>query len=211
MTLKLFYQDPYMYECEARVISINGFDIIVDKTVFFAFSGGQESDDGTINNIHVKLARAEGKEIVYTLDSEPDFSAGDTVKISIDSNKRCRLMRLHSATHVIWFLFKEKTGISKLIGSNVDAGKGRLDYEYRESIAQFLPQLEEEANRLFLEKIEIKSYNDAKDPAKRLWQCNEWICPCSGTHVRNTGEIGRIKLKRKNIGAGKERIEIMLD
>ena len=210
MSVKLFYQDPYMYECEARVISINGLDIIVDKTVFFAFSGGQASDSGTINNIPVKTARIEGEEIVYTLGNEPNFRIGDMVKVVIDSNKRNKLMRLHSATHIVWFLFKEKTGISKLIGSNIDESKGRLDYEYHESIASFLPGLEERANKLFLENIGIKAYNDAKDPAKRLWQCNEWVCPCSGTHVRNTGEIGRIKLKRKNIGAGKERIEITL-
>ena len=70
--------------------------------------------------------------------------------------------------------------------------------------------LEEEANKIISEGVEIKTYWDENDKEKRKWECKGWICDCGGTHVSNTKEIGAIRLKRKNIGGGKERIEVML-
>ena len=53
MTTKLFWDDPYQTECTATVTEINGKKIKLDQTIFFAFSGGQSSDEGTINGIKV--------------------------------------------------------------------------------------------------------------------------------------------------------------
>lgn len=210
MTKKLFYEDPYKSECEATVVSMMGPEVTLDQTVFFAFSGGQASDSGSINDIPVKEATVSGDDIVYILDGMPSFKEGGKVTVKIDADKRKRLVRLHSAAHVVYFLFSEKTGINKLIGSNIDAEKARLDFESPEPISDFLPEIEKKANELFSQDKEIKTYPDESEPKKRWWECGEWKCPCGGTHARSTKEIGKIQLKRKNIGAGKERIEITL-
>ena len=104
----------------------------------------------------------------------------------------------------------EKIGLKKIIGSNVTEDKGRLDYEYPGSIAEILPDIESEANEMFNQNSEIKMYPDESDPNRRWWECKDWKVPCGGTHPRNTQEIGNVRLKRKNIGSGKERIEIYL-
>lgn len=211
-TIRLFWEDSYLKECEANVVKIENNKVILDKTIFYAFSGGQASDSGTINEIPVIEAFVSNDEIIYTLDRLPNFKIGDKVKVKIDWEKRYKIMKLHSAAHVIFFLFRDKTSIDKLIGSNVSEEKSRLDYAYAENISKFLTDLENEANELFCKNIPVKIYFDEKEGKKRIWEVptKGWKCPCGGTHVKNLNEIEKVKLKRKNLGKGKERIEITL-
>jgi alanyl-tRNA synthetase len=60
MTKKLFWEDPYMTECTAKVTSVEGRKVKLDQTIFFAFCGGQESDKGTIGGINVLTATKLG-------------------------------------------------------------------------------------------------------------------------------------------------------
>ena len=73
-----------------------------------------------------------------------------------------------------------------------------------------LPEVEKETNELISKGAEIKTYADPENPERRWWELGEWKCPCGGTHLKDAKEIGQIKLKRKNIGKAKERIEITL-
>jgi Ser-tRNA(Ala) deacylase AlaX len=209
-TTRLFWEDPYKTECEAKVLKVNDKEVVLDQTVFYAFSGGQASDTGSIDGIPVIEARKAGDEIIYILEAPPSFKEGDKVNIKIDWETRYKLMKLHAASHIIYFLVQNKTGLKKIIGSNVTVDKGRLDYEYPESISTILPEVQETANEQFNLDSGIKMYADADDPNKRWWECNDWKVPCGGTHPKSTQEIGNIRLKRKNIGSGKERIEIYL-
>jgi Ser-tRNA(Ala) deacylase AlaX len=212
-TLKLFWKDPYLKECEATVISIDENEITLDRTIFYAFSGGQSSDSGFIGEIPVKEAIVRGEDIIYVLEEEPNFKVGDKVIVRIDWDKRYKIMKLHSAAHVIFFIFEEKTKAKKIIGSNVNEEKSRLDYLYEENISEFLPEVEKEANEeIFSNDMKVKTYFDKENPEKRWWELPKkgWKCPCGGTHVKNMNEIKTIRLKRKNIGKGKERIEIYL-
>ncbi len=214
MTKKLFYDNPYLSECSARILAVDNASVLLDQTVFFAFSGGQASDSGTIDDIQVKASVIAGDDIVYTLEKEPPFKTGDIVTIRINFEKRLRLMRLHSAAHVVHFLFSQKTGINELIGSNIEHEKARLDYSFAEPLTSLLPELEELSNKLFKEDNKINAFSDPANPGIRLWSCvtehGEIACRCSGTHVRSTSEIGAVQLKRKNLGAVKERVEITL-
>ena len=209
-TVRLFWEDPYKTECEANVLKVNDKEVVLDQTVFYAFSGGQASDTGTIDDVPVIDARKTGDEILYVLEKTPSFKEGDKVNVKIDWETRYKLMKLHAASHIIYFLVQDKTGLKKIIGSNVTVDKGRLDYEYPDSISSILPEIEEKANEQFNLDSGIKMYSDADDPNKRWWECKEWKVPCGGTHPKSTQEIGNIRLKRKNIGSGKERIEIYL-
>ena len=209
-TRKLFRYDPMLEECDAQVTSVDGNKLTLDQTVLFAFAGGQASDTGTIGGIPTLEAAVEGDEIVYTLESEPGFSKGDTVRVKLDMGRRKTIMRLHSAAHLVYCLFNQLNDTPKLIGSNVSLGKSRLDYEYPESIKPQLPELEEKVNEFFSLDTPIRTFPDEKNPGKWWWECGDWKIPCGGTHVSSAREIGPVKLKRRNIGAGKERIEITL-
>jgi len=65
LTKKIFWKDSYLTQLETFISGVKGNDITVEETIFFAFSGGQESDHGTIDNSPVLQARTEGKEIFY--------------------------------------------------------------------------------------------------------------------------------------------------
>ncbi|MBU0535880.1 MAG: alanyl-tRNA editing protein, partial [Nanoarchaeota archaeon] len=138
---KLFWENPYLKECEAVVTSKMGPEIQLDQTVFFAFSGGQASDQGTINGIKVQEAVKTDDNITYILDSVPQFNEGDKVTVEIDWEYRLKIMRLHSAAHIVFFLFSEKTGITKLIGSNISIDKARLDFATDKPVSEMLPDL----------------------------------------------------------------------
>ena len=211
MLKKLFWQDPYLKECNAIVIAIEDNKVWLDQTVFFAFSGGQASDKGTINGINVLEAVKQGDdEIYYVLEKEPDFKVGDNVKVEIDWDYRHKIMRLHSAAHIVYYFFIEKAGQQKVIGSNISINKARLDFACNESVSQLLPEIQEKTMDVINQGIDIRTFKDEKDQSRRLWECGKWLMPCGGTHVKNTKEIGQIKLKRNNIGTGKERIEVSL-
>lgn len=210
MVDKLFRKEPYLGSCEATVASSEGPEVILDKTVFFAFSGGQQSDSGIIGGFKVLEARAEGPEIRYKLEEGADLREGDKVEVKIDMDKRKRIMRLHSAAHLVYGVLSKQHEPKKLIGSNVTEDKARIDFEHPEPISGLLPPVEEEANRLIEENPPAKTHPDENNPDKWWWECMDLRYPCGGTHVKSLGEIGKIKLKRKNIGSGKERIEITL-
>jgi Ser-tRNA(Ala) deacylase AlaX len=210
-TERLFYQDPYLKEAEAKVLNINGKEVVLDRTLFFAFSGGQASDRGTINDIPIADVEKRNHKIVHILEKEPDFELGENAYLKLDWERRYRLMKLHSAAHVVYYPFIEELGRPKIIGSNISPEKARIDFLYDEAITDKIPKIEIKVNQTIAQGIEIKTEADKNILEKRLWKCGKWGMPCGGTHVRNTSEIGKIKLKRKNIGAGKERVEISLN
>jgi len=208
---KLFWQDAYMKECDATVTSLNERDVELDQTILFAFSGGQASDKGTINGINIAEARETEDTIIYTLEQDVNFSEGDTVKIVLDWENRYKLMRLHTAAHIVYYIFKEMTGQQKLVGSNITVEKSRIDYEMDTPISEYFEKIQAKLDEIIAQDSEVKVYDDPEKPGRRWWEVLEWKMPCGGTHVKRTSEIGKVRLKRKNTGAGKERIEIILD
>jgi alanyl-tRNA synthetase len=215
MTEKIFWIYPYLTELKAKITKIENNKVSLDKTIFYAFSGGQESDEGTIGGIKVVNAIKIGDkeniiEIDYELEREPDFKVGDEVEVIIDKNKRKKIMRLHSAAHIVYYFALERLGALNMIGSNLTSEKSRMDFVYDKPISEFLPQIEKKTNEFIADDHKIERIFDDKNPDLLYWICENWKMPCGGTHVKNTNEIGKVRLKRVNIGKGKERIEIYL-
>lgn len=209
MTQKLFWQDPYLTKLDTHITRVDGNDVTVAETIFYAFSGGQESDSGTIECKPVLKARKDGKEIFYTLEDGHGLKIGDTVTMMIDWARRYRLMRLHFAAELVLELaYQNLKGIEK-IGAHISAEKARIDFKWGDSIAAVFPLLEGEANRIVSEDQPIVSaYSDEADE-RRYWEVAGFArVPCGGTHLKRTGEVGNVELKRDNIGKGKERIEV---
>jgi Ser-tRNA(Ala) deacylase AlaX len=212
MTRKVFWEDPYLTRWDTHVTSVNGSDITVAETIFFAFSGGQESDRGTIAGRQVLEARKRGEQIVYTLPQGHGLGPGDRVTIAIDWGRRYRLMRLHFAAELILELVTRKLGAVEKIGAHIAQDKARIDFKWDENISTLFPALQSEAARIVGENRDIVSaFSDAAEEL-RYWEIEGFSrVPCGGTHPRRTGEIGRIELKRKNVGKGKERIEVSVE
>ncbi len=80
MIEKIFHLDPYLSECDARIVEMRGNEIKLDRTIFFALTGGQASDSGEIGGIKVLEAAAKGEDIIYLLERETDFRLGQPLE-----------------------------------------------------------------------------------------------------------------------------------
>lgn len=211
MTNKAFWSDPYQTVLETTVATVSGADITLSETIFFAFSGGQESDAGSIAGKTVLSAQRSGLDIVYTLPDDHGLVVGEAALIEIDWVRRYRLMRLHFAAELVLELFyRNLVGVNK-VGAHIAPDKARIDFAWPESIAPLLAQIESDANSIISANLEIKKAFDDEPNERRYWEIDGFSrVPCGGTHVRRTGEIGPIKLKRNNKGRGNERVEIYL-
>jgi Ser-tRNA(Ala) deacylase AlaX len=211
MTAKLFWEDPYRTELDTIISSVDRNQVTVTSTIFFAFSGGQESDAGSIAGHPVLEARKEGLEIVYSLPDGHGLHPGDRVRMEIDWKRRYRLMRLHFAAElVLELVYRSLAGVEK-VGAHIAVDKARLDFRWPENISRYFPALLSEAQSLIDADLKIVSAYEDEASETRYWEVAGFArVPCGGTHLRRTGEVGRIALKRNNIGHAKERIEIYL-
>lgn len=208
---KIFWEDPYLTEVEAKVTSINSNIITLNQTIAFAFSGGQQSDSGTIGGYEIIEANKVGNEIFYTIQDNHTLKVNDTVLVKIDWEKRYKIMKLHFAAELILELVYQLYNHPEKIGANITYKKARIDFYWDGNISEIFPILENKLKHLIDSNLDIISEFSDKENEKRYWQIECFAkVPCGGTHIRKTGEIGPISLKRKNIGSGKERIEVYL-
>jgi Ser-tRNA(Ala) deacylase AlaX len=208
---KIFWENPYLSEIEAKVTSINSNMITLDQTIFFAFSGGQQSDSGTIGGFQVIETRKEGKEIFYTIEQRNDLVPNQNVIVKIDWEKRYRLMRLHFAAEIVLELVYQNYNHPEKIGANITSEKARVDFFWKGNISVIFPELSSKINNIIDSNLDIISAFEDEENERRYWLIDGLAkVPCGGTHIKNTGEIGSISLKRNNLGGGKERIEIYL-
>jgi Ser-tRNA(Ala) deacylase AlaX len=211
VTEKLFWDDPYLTTLDTVVTGIGGDLVTLASTIFFAESGGQESDEGTIGGRPVIEARSEGTAIRYLLPGGHGLSVGDPVRVEIDGKRRLKLMRLHFAAELVLVLVHRAVpGIEK-VGAHIAANKARIDFAYSENISElFLPILTEIAHLVAADSEIVSAFEDAA-AERRYWEVPGLArVACGGTHPRHVGEVGAIVLNRKNPGRGVERIEIRL-
>lgn len=207
---KIFWEDPFQRILTTKVTSVSGNRILLEETIAFSFSGGQESDKATINGFPVMDSQIEDNLIYYTLEEGHGLFPGNRVTMEIDWPRRYRLMRLHFAAELILELVTRKLGLEK-IGAHIGETKARIDFVFDKNISSFFEEILSEYNEIILrdELIQI-GYSDVENQ-RRFWKIDGFAeVPCGGAHVKSTGEVGFITLKRVNIGGGKERIEISL-
>ena len=129
----------------------------------------------------------------------------------IDGARRHRLMRLHFAAEVVLELvYRACAGIEK-IGAHIGPDKARIDFLWPQTLAPLLPTVQAQAMAIIdADQPIVSAFSDAAT-LRRYWEVEGFArVPCGGTHLKRTGEVGTIALKRKNVGGGKERVEITL-
>lgn len=212
VTRNVFWVEPYRTELDTHVQQVAGNDVTLTETIFFAFSGGQESDRGTIGGRAVREARKADAEIRYTLDDGHGLASGDAVTIQIDWPRRYRLMRLHFAAELVLELVCRRLPTIEKIGAHIAESKARIDFHHAGNIGEILPEIASEVAAIVRADQPITSAFSDEREGLRYWEIAGFSrVPCGGTHLRTTGEVGTIELKRKNPGKGKERIEIYLE
>ncbi|MEM2793507.1 MAG: alanyl-tRNA editing protein, partial [Candidatus Methanomethylicia archaeon] len=147
MTEKLYWLNPYEREFDARVLSISGRNVVLDRTCFYPRGGGQPGDTGEINGIRVvDTVKDEEENIIHILDGEPNFKVGDIVHGRIDWERRYRIMRLHTAIHVISAVLVRNFGNVLFTGSQIYGDRARMDFNLEKLDELIAKQIEEKTN-----------------------------------------------------------------
>lgn len=207
MTEKLFWQDAYRREFSARVVDqhpvADGNAVVLDQTCFYATSGGQPNDSGTLNRTPVKDVRFENNEIVHIIATPIELNQVEGV---IDWKRRFDHMQQHSGQHILsaafYRLFNAETSSFHLgeeycsIELNnphlTEAQTYQAEDAANDVIASATP-----LNIFFVDPERAKEYPLRKQSdlaeALRLVQIGDFdLSPCSGTHVKNTAEVGSV-------------------
>lgn len=221
MTEKLFYKDPYLTECEAEVKDIINRDgkvfVVLDKTPFYPEGGGQPSDLGEINGVKV-LYVYEEKGIIYHQIEKVIEDKKALCKI--DFERRFDHMQQHSGEHLLsGAIFKLYNGNNK--GFHLGEEYVTVDIDIDGMTDEMLRTAEDEVNSYIYENREICTYVVSKEDSKkfpmrkqinvdedvRVVEAKDMdCCPCCGTHVLRTGEIGIIKIIKGERYKGMTRI-----
>lgn len=225
-TEKIYLKEMYTTEADAIVLEVSGNQVVLDKTIFYAESGGQLSDKGTINGQVVsdcqKRISPETKmlthpefpsinvnmDVVHTMESENHgLSVGDLVHLKLDWERRFSIMRLHSAAHVVWHFTGELAGDLPVKGCLIGPDKARLDFGGKID-PEIIPELSRLSNNFITGAQEIQNIPLESEPEALFWICADIKIPCGGTHVSNTSEIGEVVLKRRSQGKKLDRLYI---
>lgn len=221
MTEKLFYKDPYLSQCEAEVEDIVNKDdkilVVLNRTLFYPEGGGQPSDIGEINGVKV-LYVYEEEDIVYH--HVEKILEDKKVLCKIDFDKRFDHMQQHSGEHLLsGAILKLYNGNNK--GFHLGEDYVTLDIDIDGMTDEMLKNAEDEVNSYIYKNTEICTYVVSKEesknfPMRKQINVDEDLriveakgmdcCPCCGTHVLRTGEIGIVKIIKSERYKGMTRI-----
>ncbi|NMM64872.1 alanyl-tRNA editing protein [Clostridium sp. P21] len=223
MTEKLYYKDAYIKECEANVLDIiekeGNVLVVLDKTPFYPEGGGQPSDIGTIDGIKVNYVSEQGETIYHHMEKAPK---NKKVKCLIDFERRFDHMQQHSGEHLIsGVIFKLYGGNNK--GFHLGEEYVTLDIDIDHFSEDMIKKVEDEVNEYIYANRSFDTYMVTKDevdkvPARKRINVDEDIriveakdmdcCPCCGTHVKTTSEVGIVKILKAERYKGMTRIYI---
>ena len=216
----------------AKSEGISGYEVIFDKTPFYAESGGQVSDTGIITSgeFEGKVVNVVKKHDVFIHQVEVKKgiapAVGAEVKMEIDADRRKDIQRNHTATHILHKVLRENLGTHvEQSGSLVDDEKLRFDFSHYEAIEpEMIEKIEKAVNDIILSnlkvKIDFENIEDAKKRGAMALFSDKYgdvvrvveidgysIELCGGAHVKSTGEIGLFNIESESgIASGTRRI-----
>ncbi|MDE1856926.1 MAG: alanine--tRNA ligase [Candidatus Micrarchaeota archaeon] len=141
----------------SKVLRSKGNMVILDKTPFYAESGGQEADTGTIGGVKVVHVKGIGGVIVHVLEKDHKFTVGSNVKCSVDKERRQRLMVHHTATHLISAASRKVLGPHAWQeGAKKSPNKAHIDIAHYEKLSQEqVAEIERTANSFIANGIKV--------------------------------------------------------
>ena len=120
-------------------------------------------------------------------------------------------MKMHFAAEIILELVNQNFGNPQKTGANITSEKARIDFIWDNNISEMFPVLEAKSKELIAADKPIESGFSNEAEKIRYWKIEGFgQVPCGGTHIKRTGEVGTLRLKRERQGKSKERIEIYL-
>jgi len=232
-TEKLYYDDQQRTQFEAVVLDVfereDGYDVVLDQTMFYPEGGGQPADTGTLSSdettVEVRDVQIEDGVICHRTDESP--GKGEFVNGQVDVTRRQQLMCHHTATHIVIHAARQILGDHvRQAGAQKGVDRARIDMSHYARIdRETVKEIEHLANEIVMENTTVTQewpdrheaeaehgfdlYQGGIPPGEqiRLISVDEDVQACGGTHVARTGDIGAIKiLSSERVQDGVERL-----
>ena len=230
MTTPLFRDDPYLERAEGRVVEVGDGWVVLDQALFYAAGGGQPGDTGSLmladgTQLPVTDAQyGDDREVIRLMVAAPP-PVGTVVTQHLDFGRRLRLMRMHTALHLLSVALP-----FPVTGGQIGADGSRLDFDMPESpdkdaltatvqemidgdhavTTEWITDAELDANPDLVKTMKVKPpRGSGRVRLVRIGDVD--LQPCGGTHVATTGEIGRVavtKIEKK--GRQNRRVRLQL-
>jgi alanyl-tRNA synthetase len=231
-TTPLYYKDPFQRDFQGQVIGVlDNKYVVLDQTCFYPEGGGQPGDIGVLftSNGPIKVVETQkaGRVILHQVEGRPP-QVGETVRGTIEWNRRVSLMRHHTGTHLVLGAARRVLGKHAWqAGAQKGVESSRIDISHYERISEEqVREIERLATEVALQDIPVESmwmprekaeqaygyilYQGGVVPGRelRIIKIGDWdVEACGGTHCTRTGQIGAIKiLHTERIQDGVERI-----
>ncbi len=229
MTEELFRDDAYLSECHATVLAAEGGRVVLDRTVCYPQGGGQPGDVGELGfaagTCRIVDTRRGEAGIEHAIDGVAP-APGTAVHVRIDWPRRYRHMRMHTALHLLGAVLRY--GVT---GGNISETRSRLDFDMDGSVDKAAVQAaldalvaaDHEVRCRWISSAELEAQPElvrtmsvapprGQGRIRLLEIVGVDLQPCGGTHVRSTGEIGKLRVgKVEKKGRRNRRVNILLD
>ncbi|MEM0024961.1 MAG: alanyl-tRNA editing protein AlaXM [Zestosphaera sp.] len=232
VTELLFQKDSYLRRFEAVVIEVARDGVVLDKTAFHPTSGGVANDTGWLYSGEKKyevrdvIIDKNFGEVIHVLDSVEGLKPGSSIIGELNWERRYKLMRLHTAAHILSAVMYSRYG-SLVTGGSVEPDKAKEDYDVQGDEKEVFSKAAEEVNEIIKKSIEVRIYWLSREEAMKIPGIVKLaarmppnietlriveipgvdIQADGGPHVKNTAEIGKfVLLKTENRGKKRKRI-----
>jgi misacylated tRNA(Ala) deacylase len=233
---ELLYQtDSYVREFLATVVGVEGAQVALDRSAFYPGGGGQPADQGSLQwnstSAQVVKAKKQGDLVWHKLDRDPP-PAGTQVIGTLDWERRYKLMRIHTALHILCGVIWRDYG-AQVTGGNMEPGRARMDFEFETMSRDLVDEIEKKINEevaaerplrvrilpreeafqipdLIRTKINLLPPQIAEVRTVEIVGLD--LQADGGTHVASTSEVGPIKITDyKSKGRINKRLMIALE
>ena len=223
LTRKLYWENPYQKEFQARIEKVRPskssgtVDLLLDQTGFYPEGGGQPSDQGTLDGNPVTYVYLEETSIWHVVtSSDQSVSAGDEVTGVLDWPRRFDHMQQHLGQHILSAVF-DQAFEARTIGFHLGEHHVTIDLDKGPFTQNELENIERTANGIVFDNLEVAStlvsdevYHamdlrktpDITDEIRLVKIPDRDVCACSGTHPKATGEVGLIKILKSEAYKG---------
>ena len=226
----LFIEDSYLKDFDATILNIDSNKIILDRTAFYAKSGGQPGDIGkiTLNGKEMNIIDTvydNKQNIIHVCENSNDLKIDEKIKGKINWEIRYKHMRMHTALHLLCSLIPYD-----VTGGQISCEKSRLDFNAddkieKEEIENKINQLVKDNHEISYQWITLEELDNQPDLVRTMSvkppRTNNKIRlvkigsidlqPCGGTHVKRTKEIGNIRIgKIENKGKMNRRVNLSI-
>ena len=226
----LFIEDSYLKDFDATILNIDSNKIILDRTAFYAKSGGQPGDIGkiTLNGKEINIIDTvydNKQNILHVCENSNDLKIDEKINGKINWEIRYKHMRMHTALHLLCSLIPYD-----VTGGQISYEKSRLDFNAddkieKEEIENKINQLVKDDHEISYQWITLEELDNQPDLVRTMSvkppRTNNKIRlvkigsidlqPCGGTHVKRTKEIGNIRIgKIENKGKMNRRVNLSI-